>query len=212
MPDYALLQRNRGLAVSYAQKFTSHAQEHDAEDIQAAALMGLAEAVAEFNPAHPNASFTSLAYLKIREAVLKQVHQIYYPHLSFREFLSRPGILKDTTPAAESSPSLLHKFNLSQFVPDQLSENSAVAADLFSQVDSEMVLQKLRQALPTILSENEQFILVRRFGLDFAPPATFQQLAAIKGLPRQTVSRIHSNAVQKLHNWLTKTDHEETTH
>ena len=48
------------------------------------------------------------------------------------------------------------------------------------------------------LSEREQLVILRRYGLDGQPPQTQREVAAQCGISRSYVSRIEKKALEKL--------------
>ena len=58
--------------------------------------------------------------------------------------------------------------------------------------------RKVRGAVERCLSEREQLVILRRYGLDGQPPQTQREVAAQCGISRSYVSRIEKKALQKL--------------
>ena len=58
--------------------------------------------------------------------------------------------------------------------------------------------RKVRGAVERCLSEREQLVILRRYGLDGQPPQTQREVAAQCGISRSYVSRIEKKALEKL--------------
>ncbi len=70
--------------------------------------------------------------------------------------------------------------------------------DLNYHVEVREAVEKLQQNMGRILSEREQWIIVRRYGLDGNPPCTQMEVASELEISRSYVSRIEKKALHKL--------------
>jgi len=70
--------------------------------------------------------------------------------------------------------------------------------DLFDDLSSREMCEKLRAAMETALTERERKILSMRYGLDGYLPQTQREVAVSCGISRSYVSRIEKRALQKL--------------
>lgn len=70
--------------------------------------------------------------------------------------------------------------------------------DLEQMTDNSTAIKKIKALCKTILSEREAEIIVRRFGLNGAPPETQNQVAKNLGISRSYISRIESIAISKI--------------
>ena len=75
-------------------------------------------------------------------------------------------------------------------------------ADLLETVSNRQMLQSLRQAVKTCLTEQEQQVIRLRYGLDGNPPLRQREVALRTGISRSYVSRIEKRALKKLHSVL----------
>ena len=77
---------------------------------------------------------------------------------------------------------------------DVISEDS----DLLEQIVSQEMARKLRQAVDSVLTEQEREVIRLRYGLDGLSPKRQREVSAITGISRSYVSRIEKRALQKL--------------
>ena len=82
--------------------------------------------------------------------------------------------------------------------PLALMDVIAEDCDLLEQVSSRETVERLRRAVETCLSEQEQQVILLRYGLDGHPPKRQREVADITGISRSYVSRIEKRALQKL--------------
>ena len=82
--------------------------------------------------------------------------------------------------------------------PLALMDVIAEDCDLLEQVSSQETVERLRRAVETCLSEQEQQVILLRYGLDGHPPKRQREVADITGISRSYVSRLEKRALQKL--------------
>ena len=70
--------------------------------------------------------------------------------------------------------------------------------DMLDAIAGKEMVEKLRRALPRVLTEQEQQVVGLRYGLGGQSPMRQRQVAAITGISRSYVSRIEKKALQKL--------------
>lgn len=83
---------------------------------------------------------------------------------------------------------------------DILAEEDTIAED----IDLRLRSAKARRGVREILSPREQEIIVLRYGLSAAPPATQKECADRLGISRSYVSRIEKAALEKLRDYLSQ--------
>lgn len=69
---------------------------------------------------------------------------------------------------------------------------------MLEDLDTRDACQKVRGAVERCLTERERLVVLRRYGLDGAPPQTQREVAAQCGISRSYVSRIEKKALEKL--------------
>ena len=70
--------------------------------------------------------------------------------------------------------------------------------DLLEQITNQELLQKLCQAINTVLTEQERQVICMRYGLGSRSVSKQRQVAASLGISRSYVSRIEKKALEKL--------------
>ena len=69
---------------------------------------------------------------------------------------------------------------------------------MLEDLDTRDACQKVRGAVERCLTEREQLVVLRRYGLDGQPPQTQREVAAKCGISRSYISRIEKKALEKL--------------
>lgn len=69
---------------------------------------------------------------------------------------------------------------------------------MLEDLDTRDACRKVRGAVERCLTEREQLVVLRRYGLDGRPPQTQREVAAQCGISRSYVSRIEKKALEKL--------------
>ena len=70
--------------------------------------------------------------------------------------------------------------------------------DLLEQVTSREDIRKLREAVNTVLTDQERQVIVARYGLGDGAPRRQREVATLTGISRSYVSRIEKRALEKL--------------
>ena len=82
---------------------------------------------------------------------------------------------------------------------DQEDEGNALSLmDVIRVEDTRDACRKVRGAVERCLTEREQLVVLRRYGLDGRTPQTQREVAAQCGISRSYVSRIEKKALEKL--------------
>ena len=82
--------------------------------------------------------------------------------------------------------------------PLALMDMVAEDCDLLEQICSREMIQQLRRALDSCLTEQERQVVILRYGLNGQPPKRQREVAHITGISRSYVSRIEKKALGKL--------------
>ncbi len=84
---------------------------------------------------------------------------------------------------------------------NEISFNDILGSDADEIVDNlnlKIQIGNLRQAVSTMLTPREQFVIIQRYGLDGGDPHPQREIAASLGISRSYVSRIEKKALEKL--------------
>lgn len=76
--------------------------------------------------------------------------------------------------------------------------------DVIEKLENLEVLEKLSFIIPKFLSKREQFVIIKRFGLNGQKAATQNEVAKALGISRSYVSRLEKQALKKLRKQLKK--------
>jgi len=82
--------------------------------------------------------------------------------------------------------------------PLELMEVISEEGDLLEQITGREMVQQLRRAVDTGLTEQERQVIRLRYGLDGRSPKRQREVAKITGISRSYVSRIEKRALEKL--------------
>lgn len=88
----------------------------------------------------------------------------------------------------------------------ELMEVVGADEDLLEIIDARQRVFRIRQAVRTQLTEQEQQVICMRYGLDGKAPQRQREVAEQIGLSRSYVSRIEKRALEKLREWLTSSE------
>lgn len=200
-------------ALSYANRFSVPTPQ-DTEDLQQAALEGLIEAANVYRPEKaPPGGITSWAYPFIRNRVLRELHDKFFRHLSFKDFLLRRDVLKLQEEAHRKNITLstqdisseldIPYAKVEQMLQDTQSEQSSENLELWGldsteSIDESLMLDSIREHARKVLSDRDYFIVVRRFGLDGFEEFLLAEIAEVLGMSRQAVSKRLAGALKAL--------------
>jgi RNA polymerase sigma factor (sigma-70 family) len=215
-----LVSCNLGLVRSYTRKFTRSMSAHDAEDIEAAGLEGLIEAISTYDPSR-GSSFASWASDPIRRTVQKAERTAEFAHLSQGDFEQRAGIKNaeailraktgaepahEEIAAATGSSSKQVERVLRAQRPKSLDEGTTSDGDrtpgtfaASSKTNSELLAhlqhreEAMRQIIDSgVLTDKELFVFFMRGGIEGSPRATFEEIGVFAGTSRNWAQR-HAN-------------------
>lgn len=84
---------------------------------------------------------------------------------------------------------------------DILATEDHIADELFTKMSSAKAVAYIMKDL----EERERKVIIRRYGLDGAAPATQREIAKQMGISRSYVSRIEKGALEKIAEYLKRT-------
>ena len=71
-------------------------------------------------------------------------------------------------------------------------------SDLLEKISTREQLRQLRDAIETVLIDQEREVVQLRYGLTGQPPMRQREVAEVTGISRSYISRIEKKALQKL--------------
>ena len=71
-------------------------------------------------------------------------------------------------------------------------------SDLLERISTREQIRQLREAVETVLSDQEREVVQLRYGLTGKPPMRQREVAEVTGISRSYISRIEKKALQKL--------------
>lgn len=171
-----LTKHNLRLVAHIAKKYKSNFS--DPDDLISIGSIGLIKAVRTFNPDKAK-HFSSYASRCIENEILMVLRH---------EKKLSSEISMETSLGSDPDGNELS-------IADTLFDEKF---DLEQMTDNATAIKKIKSLCKTILSEREAEIIVRRFGLNGAPPETQNQVAKNLGISRSYISRIESVAIGKI--------------
>lgn len=223
--DELICRLNTPLTRAYVGKFTSNTSIEDSRDFQAAANVGLMNAINNFDP--DRGKFGSWAYKPIQRTVLRAVRNADYSNMTGGDFERRPQVLRAKAelagPNEEYNPTFEEiaahagvtvtqvKRVLAPPYVDSL--HTKVGADentelgelipdddrgVEDSVISDMEIHALMACGLPVLDSRENYVLVCRYGLHGADPEALSDIGKRLGLSREAVRQIAGKAQARL--------------
>lgn len=217
---------NRGLALTYARRFTSHSSREDSEDFRAAAEEGLMKAIDTFDP--DRGRFGAWAYKPIQRKVLRAVRDTDFQTMTSGDFERRPEILaalarlrtaegdehympsyEEIAAEADVKVEQVRRILDAPYldsIHQRVGEDGDTElgeliesgeASVENTVLSSMVLSALESCL-SVLEVRELLVIVRRYGLDTEPPMILASIGEMLGLSREAVRQVENKAKAKI--------------
>lgn len=217
---------NKGLVLSYVRKFSARTKPEDTKDLESAGLLGLASAVASYNP--ELGTFAAWAHKPIKRQVLRAVRDLEHQTLRPGDFERRAHVLAAIRDLQGDDPlfqpseediAMLAELPLEQVQrilrsPNLTSLSAPVGAedsdgelgdllpdgdvDIEDEVLTAMSVSAVTEYGLTALDRREQFVIVRRWGLDGEKPQRLASIGKIFGLSREAVRQIEAKALSKM--------------
>jgi RNA polymerase sigma factor (sigma-70 family) len=222
----AIVDANFGLVRSYANRFRTKGRAADADEFEAAGMVGLMSAINTYD--RSKGPFAAWAYHPIQRAMTRSVRDVEYPNLNPGDFEKRPDILRARNALADGDPNaviddadiadtagvtveqvrrVLHAprlqslaapvgFDMDLSVGDTIVDTRDV--DIADQVVLDMSIAALEQHGLSALSPRELYVIVRHYGLDGEAPAKLATIGTTLGLSREAARQIEGRARAKL--------------
>ena len=170
-----LVERNLRLVAHIMKKY--YAQTADQEDLISIGTIGLIKGITTFDP-QKGARLATYAARCVENEIL-----MYFR--AGRKSAQDVSLSDYIETGTDGAPLALL---------DVVSED----VDLMEQVAGKEVVQQLRQAVDTCLTDQERLVIRLRYGLDLDRPLRQREVAERTGISRSYVSRIEKRALQKL--------------
>ncbi len=170
-----LIVHNLRLVSHIVRKYYSSAP--NAEDLNSIGTIGLVKAVDSFSP-DKGARFATYGAKCIQNEIL-----MHFRHSK------KDGLvvsINDTIDTDKDGNCLTYS--------DILGSDEKLDEEVFSDIMSE----KLRDAIEYSLSERERRIIINRYGLESGRPMSQKDVASLLGISRSYISRIEKTAIEKL--------------
>ena len=170
-----LIERNLRLVAHIMKKY--YAQAADQEDLISIGTIGLIKGIESFDSSK-GARLATYAARCVENEILM--------HFRTQRKSSQDVSLSDyIETGADGTP-----LALMDVVSDE--------EDLMERVSNRQVLQKLCDAVDSVLTPQERLVIVERYGLGSRRPKRQREVAALTGISRSYVSRIEKRALEKL--------------
>lgn len=170
-----LIEHNLRLVAHIMKKY--YTQTKDQGDLISIGTIGLIKGISTYNP-EKGVKLATYASRCIENEIL----------MHFRSQKKSAGVvsLSDTIESGGDGNSL------------SLIDVIASPEDMFEDISSKEIYEKLRKCVADRLSEREATIISMRYGLNNELPKTQREIAGICGISRSYVSRIEKRALKKL--------------
>jgi len=170
-----LIERNMRLVAHIIKKY--YTQTSDQEDLISIGTIGLIKGISTFSPDKG----VKLATYAAR-CVENEVLMFFRSQRKSAQDVSLSDYIETGTDGA----------------PLQLMDVVSDDVDLLEGVSVRETVDQLRRAVKSCLTEQEQQVIILRYGLDGQTPKRQREVADITGISRSYVSRIEKKALQKL--------------
>lgn len=170
-----LIERNLRLVTHIMKKY--YAQASDQEDLISIGTVGLIKGISTFD-ASKGARLATYAARCVENEILM--------HFRAMRKSAQDVSLSDYIETGSDGAAL----SLMDVVAEDM--------DLMERVSTREQIQQLRQAVETVLTEQEREVVRLRYGLTGRPPMRQREVAQLTGISRSYISRIEKRALQKL--------------
>lgn len=202
-----LIYTNLRFVIKMAKQYKN--QGLDFADLVSEGNYGLLKAAERYNYDQHDIRFLSYAVWWVRQSILQSLHEnsriIRLPVNIINEAtkLAKKNPISDEIP--ETAHPLINKSGITRFdlemdeggsLYDIIEDPNSMRPDIKFSTDEANLLMKLKSLL-NYLTESEQFIIVKYFGLD-GEPVTLQDISEDIGLTKERVRQIKEKALKKL--------------
>ena len=174
-----LIERNLRLVAHIMKKY--YAQTADQEDLISIGTIGLIKGISTFD-ASKGARLATYAARCVENEILM--------HFRSQRKSAQDVSLSDYIETGADGAAL------------SLMDVVAEDTDLLEQINTRQQIRQLREAIETVLTDQEKQVVQLRYGLTGQAPMRQREVAAITGISRSYISRIEKRALQKLHHFL----------
>lgn len=171
-----LILRNMRLVAHVAKKYQN--SDEDMEDLISIGTIGLMKAVATYKENYGSRLATYAARCIDNELLM---------HFRARKKVSREVSLYEPI-GTDKEGNQIHLLDIVE----------SDEPDVVEQMELARQTKQMLKMIPVVLSEREQMIVTRRYGLYRQKPMTQREIAASLGISRSYVSRIEKRALEKL--------------
>ncbi len=171
-----LILRNMRLVAHVAKKYQN--SDEDMEDLISIGTIGLMKAVATYKENYGSRLATYAARCIDNELLM---------HFRARKKVSREVSLYEPI-GTDKEGNQIHLLDIVE----------SDEPDVVEQMELARQTKQMLKMIPAVLSEREQMIVTRRYGLYRQKPMTQREIAASLGISRSYVSRIEKRALEKL--------------
>lgn len=218
----ALVERNLRLVISLAKKYMGYGLSFD--DLIQEGNTGLIKATERFDWRR-GVKFSSVAQSWINQALTSALSQqvktirppinVYQLQMKYRRILDECNTNNQKIPSTKEIAEILgvgkdYLDSVIKSIDDTLSLESTVRDETtFEEFVADPSAQTFEDAVKTILAgeiekvlssltDREQYVLTRRFGLDGNPPETLEKIGDAMGITRERVRQIEVDTINKL--------------
>ena len=170
-----LIERNLRLVTHVMKKYFS--QSSDQEDLISIGTIGLIKGISTFDPAK-GARLATYAARCVENEILM--------HFRSQRKTAQDVSLSEYIETGKDGNAL------------SLMEVVASDEDLFDDLSTREMVEKLREAMAKCLTDRERHVLTLRYGLGGCTPLPQREIAQQCGISRSYISRIEKKALQKL--------------
>lgn len=194
--------KNRSLVARIAQPYIRKDQgrHFDGDDLIAEGQLGLAQAIAEFDPAR-GVAFSHFAAFYVRRAILRFIrvagHALYIPEHAYYAARNATGRAGGKAVNPEQIAAARRVLAGRILVPDELLHRPILEptpADLAAERDEIAWLVVQTNRLP----QSQRFVIQRLLGLDGAPPQSLLEIAQSRGCSWQRCQQLRNLALARL--------------
>lgn len=220
--EVEILHANRGLVMSYANRFIQNGRLQDQEEYEAAGMAGLVAAMKSYDPGR--GSFAQWAYHPIQRNITRAVRDIDYANLNPGDFERRPDILRAREQLQREGSGITYAEVARRSGTTEAQVKRVLAAPRLMSVDRplgddgatvgevvadpapppedgvvrDLAVSALNRWGLEVLDERELYVVTRHFGLDGGEPEKLATIGERMGLSREAARQIEGKALSKM--------------